>query len=72
MIQQQPEEKTLFDKANDAAKNAMQSVVDLASRTRTPVIVFRNGKIERIEPDLLQGIPAGDSGRDKKDGGARH
>jgi len=57
MIQKDPKEQSLFDKANAAATNAMQSVVDLASQTRTPVIVFRNGKIERIEPDLLQGLP---------------
>lgn len=53
MIRGEPKEDTLFDKANAAAKAAMQSVVDLASRTNTPVIVFRNGQIERIAPEAI-------------------
>lgn len=53
MLNEKPETPTLFDKANAAAKSAMQSVVDLASRTSTPVIVFRNGQIERIAPEAI-------------------
>ncbi len=53
MIRGEPKELTLFDKANAAAKSAMQSVVDLASRTSTPIIVFRNGEIERIAPEAI-------------------
>ncbi|TWU09960.1 hypothetical protein [Allorhodopirellula heiligendammensis] len=53
MIRGEPKEDTLFDKANAAAIAAMQSVVDLASRTNTPVIVFRNGQIERIAPEAI-------------------
>jgi len=53
MIRGEPKEQTLFDKANAAAKAAMQSVVELASRTSTPVIIFRNGQIERIAPEAI-------------------
>lgn len=54
MIRKEDGKESIFDKANTAATTAMQSVVDLASRTSTPVIVYRDGKIERIEPKLLQ------------------
>jgi hypothetical protein len=54
MIRKEDTKESIFDKANSAATNAMQSVVDLASRTSTPVIVYRDGKIVRIEPKLLQ------------------
>lgn len=60
MIIGEPKEPTLFDKANAAAKSAMQSVVDLASRTSTPVIVFRNGQIERIAPEAISDQPVRD------------
>lgn len=53
MIREEPDAGTIFDKANAAAKAAMQSVVELASRTSTPVIVFRNGQIERLSPGTL-------------------
>lgn len=54
MIQQQSKEQTLFDKANDAARTAMQSVVDVATRTNTPVLIFQDGIIKRVEPGQLQ------------------
>lgn len=60
MIRGEPKELTLFDKANAAAKAAMQSVVDLASRTSTPVIVFRNGQIERLSPAAMVDQPLGE------------
>lgn len=69
MIQKDSGEQSLFDKANDAAKHAMQSVVDLAARTRTPVIVFRNGRIEHIEPDLLKELPHDTSVSDQRNEG---
>jgi hypothetical protein len=53
MIRGELKELSLFDKANAAAKAAMRSVVDLASRTSTPVIVFRNGQIERLSPAAI-------------------
>ena len=57
MIQKTPKEQTLFDKANDAARTAMQSVVDVATRTNTPVLIFQDGKIKRLEPGQLQQPP---------------
>ena len=53
MIGGEPKELNLFDKANAAAKAAMQSVVELATRTNTPIVVFRNGQIERIAPEVI-------------------
>ena len=53
MISPESKEQSLFDRANAASKDAMQSVVELARRTRTPVIVFRNGVIERIAPEMI-------------------
>lgn len=53
MIRGELEEVEIFDKANAAAKAAMKSVVDLANQTGTPVIVFRNGQIERLSPAAL-------------------
>lgn len=70
MIQKDPREQSLFDKANAAAENAMQSVVDLANQTSTPVIVFRNGRIERVEPDLLREPPADSSEPDQQHEGS--
>lgn len=60
MIRKEDTKESIFDKANIAATTAMQSVVDLANRTGTPVIVYRDGKIERIEPKLLQDIAVTD------------
>lgn len=60
MIREEPKEPTLFDKANTAAKAAMHSVAELARRTSTPVIVYRNGKIERLLPNTLAEENAGE------------
>lgn len=54
MLRQESNEPSLFDKATTAAKAAMGSVVDLANRTRTPIIVYRDGKIEHISATELQ------------------
>lgn len=61
MIRKEAQGLTLFDKANAAAKAAMQSVVDLATRTSTPVIVFRNGKIERLSPTAMADQTVGEA-----------
>ena len=53
MAKQESRERRLFDGANAAAKDAMGSVVELARRTRTPVIICRNGVIERIAPEAI-------------------
>jgi len=60
MIRKESKEPTLFDKANAAAKAAMHSVTDLARRTNTPVIIYRNGKIERLLPNSLAEDNAGE------------
>ncbi len=73
MIQQHSKEQTLFDKANDAAKVAMQSVVDVAARTNTPVLIFQDGTIKRVEPDQLQQPPVESSEPDaQQEGKASH
>lgn len=48
-----PSEKELtnFDKARAAARETVQSIVEIARRTNTPIIIYRNGQIERISPD---------------------
>ena len=53
MINQMPDELTVFEKANSAARVSVQSVLELAQRTHTSVIVFRNGRIERVAPEAF-------------------
>jgi hypothetical protein len=53
MANQESRERRLFNGANAAAKDAMGSVVELARRTRTSVIICRNGVIERIAPETI-------------------
>lgn len=53
MANQESRERRLFDGANAAAKDAMGSVVELARRTRTSVIICRNGVIERVPPEAI-------------------
>ena len=53
MANRESRERRLFDSANAAAKDAMGSVVELARRTRTSVIIYRNGVIERIAPETI-------------------
>lgn len=44
---------SVFEKANAAARALVPSVVELAKRTQTSIIVFRNGQIERIAPEAF-------------------
>lgn len=54
MIQQPSPEPSIFDKANAAAQESLTSIVELARRTQTPVILYRDGQIVRLSADELQ------------------
>ena len=53
MIKSTLNDASVFEKANAAARALVPSVVELAKRTQTLVIVFRNGQIERIAPEAF-------------------
>ncbi|MCX7386106.1 MAG: hypothetical protein NTX48_05520 [Planctomycetales bacterium] len=53
MIDPTLNDASVFEKANAAARALVPSVVELAKRTQTSIIVFRNGQIERIAPDAF-------------------
>ena len=54
MIQQPSPEPSIFDKANAAAQESLTSIVELARRTQTPIILYRDGQIVRLSADELQ------------------
>jgi hypothetical protein len=51
MDNQPARELSNFEKANAAARDMVQPILEIARRTHTPVIIYRNGKIERLSPD---------------------
>lgn len=53
MIDPTLNDASVFEKANAAARALVPSVVELAKRTQTSIIVFRNGQIERIAPQAF-------------------
>lgn len=44
---------SILDKAILAARDSMHSVLETARRTNTPVIIYRNGRIEHHSPDAF-------------------
>jgi hypothetical protein len=51
MVDQMESELTIFEKAKAAARDMVQPILEIARRTHTPIIIYRNGKIERLSPD---------------------
>jgi hypothetical protein len=54
MSSQSQEELSILDKAVMAAQESVHSILELARRTHTPVIVYQNGQIERLSPEAFQ------------------
>lgn len=46
-------DKSLSEKALEAMKAASREAIQVAKRTGTPVIIWRDGKIVRANPDDL-------------------
>jgi len=44
-------EKTRWEKALEALRNAGREAVLLAKRTGTPVITWRDGRVAKVDPD---------------------
>lgn len=51
MVDEPNGESTIFEMARAAARDCVDSILEIARRTNTPVIVYRNGKIEHLSPD---------------------
>lgn len=48
------EQKTLHDKAEIAMKEAVKEVVERHKKSGRPLAVWKNGKVEWIDPKLLE------------------
>ena len=51
MVDLPESDPTIFELANAAFRDCADSILEIARRTNTPVIVYRNGKIEHLSPD---------------------
>lgn len=53
MTEKHKDNGSLTDKANAAFRKVATKVVEIARQTGTPVIVWKNGRVQEVSPDEI-------------------
>lgn len=48
-----PDEKSMTELADAAFRQAARTVIETAIRTGTPVIIWKDGKLQKVDPNEL-------------------